>query len=55
LVQGQEYYITYQDPTTNRERRVKVYTSNSSTDIYSGVVRNGLYQGFTFNAIELGE
>ena len=53
LVQGQEYYLTYYDPLDNVERRAKVYTSNSKTDLYSGIVMNGLWQGVSFNAIEL--
>ena len=31
-----------------------MYTSNASTDWYSGVVMNGLLQDVSFNAIELG-
>lgn len=53
LTQGKEYYITYYDPEINKERTLRVYTSNSHSDTYSGVVRNGLYQGFEFHAIEL--
>ena len=52
-VQGQEYYLTYYDPLDNVERKAKVYTSNSKTDLYSGFVMNGLWQGVSFNAIEL--
>ena len=52
-VQGQEYYLTYYDPLDNVERRAKVYTSNSKTDLYSGIIMNGLWQGVSFNAIEL--
>lgn len=52
-VQGQEYYITYFDVLENQEKTIKVYTSNSSVDCYSGVVRNGLYRGAKFNAIEI--
>ena len=52
-VQGQEYYLTYYDPLDNVERRAKVYTSNSKTDLYSGITMNGLWQGVSFNAIEL--
>lgn len=53
LVQGQEYNISFFDPMINRVRTIKCYTSNASTDIYSGIVHNGLYQGFEFHAIEL--
>lgn len=53
LVQGQEYYIKYWDPLTNAERTSHVYTSNSNTDMYSGVLYNGMWQGVKFNAIEL--
>ena len=52
-VQGQEYYLTYYDPLDNVERKAKVYTSNSKTDLYSGIIMNGLWQGVSFNAIEL--
>lgn len=53
LVQGQEYDITYWDPLTNAERTSHVYTSNSQTDMYNGVLYGGMWQGVKFNAIEL--
>lgn len=53
LVQGQEYNITYYDPLDNVERTIEVYTSNSKGDLYNGIVLNGLWQGVSFNAIEL--
>lgn len=53
LVQGKEYYITYWDPLTNAERTSHVYTSNSQTDMYNGVLYGGMWQGVKFNAIEL--
>lgn len=46
LVQGKIYDITFFDPDTNSERTVQVYTSNSSVDLYSGVLYNGMYNGF---------
>lgn len=52
-VQGQEYNITYWDILENQEKTIHVYTSNSEVDCYSGVVRNGLYQGAKFHAIEI--
>lgn len=52
-VQGQEYELTYFDPLTNAEKTIKVYTSNSSGDLYSGVIYNGLWQDAGFNAIEM--
>lgn len=52
-VQGQEYSLTYFDPLTNNWRTGTFYTSNSSADLYSGVILNGLYQNVSFNAIEL--
>ena len=52
-VQGQEYQLRYFDPLVNDWRTGTFYTSNSSTDMYSGVIMNGLYQNVTFNAIEL--
>ena len=54
LVQGQEYYLTYYDPAKRGVSTIKCYTSNSSADLYSGVVMNGLWQNFEFHAIELG-
>lgn len=53
LVQGQEYELTYFDPLINAQKTIQVYTSNSSTDMYNGVLYNGLWQGVKFNAIEL--
>lgn len=53
LVQGQEYNLTYFDPLENKEKTISVYTSNSSADLYSGMILNGLWQGVSFNAIEL--
>lgn len=53
LVQGKEYNITFFDIVENQEKTIYAYTSNSSADCYSGVVRNGFYQGVAFNAIEV--
>ena len=53
LVQGQEYRLTYVDPLDNAEKTIQVYTSNSKTDLYSGMILKGLWQGVAFNAIEL--
>lgn len=53
LVQGQEYNLTYFDPLDNAEKTIQVYTSNSKTDLYSGMILKGLWQGVAFNAIEL--
>ena len=52
-VQGQEYDITYYDLIENAEKTIHCYTSNSHSDCYSGRVKNGLYTGATFNAIEI--
>lgn len=52
-VQGQEYDITYWDVLENAQKTIRVYTSNGSVDCYSGIVRNGLYTGAKFNAIEI--
>lgn len=52
-VMGRKYYITYWDLITNSEKTIHVYTSNGKGSLYSGVIRNGVYQGITFNAIEL--
>lgn len=53
MVQGQKYDIKFWDLLENKQKTMRVYTSNSSADVYSGVVRNGLYQGVKFNAIEI--
>lgn len=53
LVQGKEYSLTYYDPLDNVERTIEVYTSNSKSDLYNGIIVNGLWQGVSFNAIEL--
>lgn len=52
-VMGKKYYITYWDLITNSEKTIYVYTSNGRGGMYSGVVRNGIYQGIQFNAIEI--
>lgn len=52
LVQGQEYNFTYLDPIKG-EHTIRCYTSNSSSDLISGVLYNGLWTGAAFNAIEL--
>lgn len=51
-VQGRIYNITYFDPLANSELTKEVYTSNSAADCYSGIIRNGLWQGISFSAIE---
>lgn len=53
LVQGQEYSLTYFDPLENKEKMIGVYTSTTAADMYSGIIRNGLWQGVSFNAIEM--
>lgn len=53
-VQGKIYNITIFDVTTNSVQTVNVYTSNTESDCYSGVLLNGLYQGVSFSAIEVG-
>ena len=52
-VQGKIYNLVYFDPLDNDERLITVYTSNSAADMYSGIIRNGLWQGITFSAIEV--
>ena len=54
LVQGKEYSLTYFDPLTGGQNTITAYTSNSSADCYSGILYNGLWQGVSFNAIEVG-
>lgn len=53
-VQGKTYILEYYDPAINGVRNIEVYTSNAKSDIYSGVVKGGLYTGFEFHAIEIG-
>lgn len=53
LVQGNEYELTYWDPLQNTEKTIHVYTSNSSADLYNGIIYNGIWQGAKFNAIEI--
>ena len=53
-VQGQIYLLTYFDPMDNSEKTINAYTSTSSSELYSGVLYNGLWQGTQFNAIEVG-
>lgn len=54
IVQGKEYDIYYYDPAIGNWVSRYVYTSNAASDMYSGVVLNGLWQDFEFHAIELG-
>lgn len=51
-VQGRVYNITYYDPLIDGEKTIEVYTSDSSADMYSGVVNNGTWKGIQFNAIQ---
>lgn len=53
-VQGQIYLLTYFDPMDNSEKTINAYTSTSSSELYSGVLYNGLWQGIQFNAIQVG-
>ena len=52
LVQGQEYYFRFWS-LNGGETTFHAYTSNSAADMYSGIVHNGLWEGFEFHAIEL--
>jgi len=38
----------------NAEKTIQCYTSESKADCYSGVINGGLYEGVSFNAIEMG-
>lgn len=51
LVQGKEYTLTYEDPILG-VNTINCYTSNSSADLYSAVLYNGLWRNVTFNCIE---
>ena len=52
-VQGRIYTLTWFDPGTNSVRSMQCYTSNSHADMYSGIIRNGLWEKVTFNAIQI--
>lgn len=54
IVQGKEYDIYFFDPAVGTWTMRYVYTSNASSDMYNGIVMNGLWQDFEFHAIELG-
>lgn len=51
LVQGKEYTLTYEDPILGINT-INCYTSNSSAELYSAVLYNGLWRNVTFNCIE---
>jgi len=51
LVQGKEYTLTYEDPILG-VNTIDCYTSNSSAEMYSAVLYNGLWRNITFNCIE---
>lgn len=51
LVQGKEYTLTYEDPILG-VNTINCYTSNSSAELYSAVLFNGLWRNVTFNCIE---
>lgn len=53
-VQGKIYSLTIWDISSNSEVTVQCYTSNSQGDCYSGVLHDGLWQGVSFSAIEVG-
>lgn len=52
-VQGQIYWIEYWDNLDNNTKQIRVYTSNSSSDFYSGVKYQGTWSGLSFNAIQM--
>lgn len=49
-IQG-ECTLTIYDPIKG-ESSYNCYTSNSTLDLYSGVIKNGLWQNVTFSAIQ---
>lgn len=51
-VVGKQYYITYFDPIAG-EKTSKCYTSAGGSSLKSGVIKGGLFEGVSFNAIEL--
>lgn len=57
IVQGKKYYINIYDTLTHQElTELHVFTLNSATDCYNGVLNtDGLYQGVSFIATEIGE
>ncbi len=52
-VQGRIYELTYYDPLENAEKTIQCHTSSSTSNMYSGVVLGGIWQGVTFTAIEM--
>ena len=52
-VQGKIYSLTYYDLVEQGEKTITVYTSSFGADMYSGIVRNGLWTGASFHAIEM--
>lgn len=47
-----EYTLTINDPIKG-ESSYKCYTANSDSDLYSGVIKNGLWHNITFTAIQM--
>lgn len=54
-VLGRKFYVTFWDLAANAETTKHMYCSNGKGSFYSGVVRNGLYTGVSFNCIELND
>lgn len=54
-VLGKKFWITFWDLAENKEMTKHMYCSNGRGSFYSGVIRNGLYTGVSFNCIELND
>lgn len=52
-VQGQEYTINIFDISTNTTTNIDAYTGSTKAQCYSGVIKNGIWTGFTFTATEV--
>lgn len=54
VVQGKQYLLNFYDALKGEEISRYFYTEDTSAQLYSGIVSNGLYIGVAFTAKELG-
>lgn len=52
LIQGREYTLEFYDPIRG-DITINCYTEDTSAQLYSGIISNGLYIGVGFSAKEL--
>ena len=53
-IQGKTYSLTYYDPIKKGEYTINCYSLTTNANMYSGIVLDGLWNGVSFTAIELG-